>query len=191
MDLVTSDLSCWMERYQQADPEAPRILIGSLSPALLRYFRSRTRNRAQAEDLLQETWLRIHRVRHTYRPGEPVLPWIYAIARRVSIDGYRRSSRIAMNELATGFLPERAQREEPAETRPSFAGMVAALPESQREVLTMLKVGGLSLEEVAGATSSTVGSVKQKAHRAYETLRRLIGGAHQQNGRREEINGLP
>jgi RNA polymerase sigma-70 factor, ECF subfamily len=190
MDLVTSDLSCWMERYQQADPEAPRILIGSLSPALLRYFRSRTRNRAQADDLLQETWLRIHRVRHTYRPGEPVLPWIYAIARRVSIDGYRRSSRIAMNELATGFLPERAQREEPAETRPSFAGMVAALPESQREVLTMLKVGGLSLEEVAGATSSTVGSVKQKAHRAYETLRRLIG-THQLNGRREEINGLP
>ncbi|MCU1259499.1 MAG: polymerase, sigma-24 subunit, subfamily [Bryobacterales bacterium] len=179
-----------MERYQQADPEAPRILVGALSPALLRYFRSRARNFEQADDLLQETWLRIHRVRHSYRPGEPVLPWIYAIARRVSIDGYRRSSRIVMHELAFGFLPEGVQREEPAETRPSFAGIVAALPESQREVVTMLKLGGLSLEEVARATSSTVGSVKQKAHRAYETLRRLIG-AHQQNGRGEEINGLP
>jgi RNA polymerase sigma-70 factor (ECF subfamily) len=179
-----------MERYQRADPEAPRILVEALSPALLRYFRSRAKNLQQADDLLQETWLRIHRVRHTYRPGEPVLPWVYAIARRVSIDGYRRSSRIGMHELAFGFLPEVTAREESSKTGPSFAGMVAALPESQREVLTMLKLGGLSLEEVARATSSTVGSVKQKAHRAYETLRGLFG-AHRQNGRREEINGLP
>jgi len=48
------------------------------------------------------------------------------------------------------------------------------LPESQREVLTMLKVNELSLEEVARATSSTVGAVKQKAHRAYQQLRNLL-----------------
>jgi RNA polymerase sigma-70 factor, ECF subfamily len=52
--------------------------------------------------------------------------------------------------------------------------MVAALPEAQREVITMLKVGGLTLEEVARATSSTVGAVKQKARRAYERMRRII-----------------
>jgi RNA polymerase sigma-70 factor (ECF subfamily) len=51
---------------------------------------------------------------------------------------------------------------------------VASLPESQREVLTMLKVNELSLEEVARATSSTVGAVKQRAHRAYERLRSLL-----------------
>jgi RNA polymerase sigma-70 factor (ECF subfamily) len=50
---------------------------------------------------------------------------------------------------------------------------LAQLPASQREVLSQLKVAGMSLEEVARATSSTVGSVKQKAHRAYERLRRL------------------
>jgi RNA polymerase sigma-70 factor (ECF subfamily) len=48
------------------------------------------------------------------------------------------------------------------------------LPESQREVLIMLKVNGLSVEEIARATSSTVGAVKQKAHRAYEKLRNLL-----------------
>jgi RNA polymerase sigma-70 factor (ECF subfamily) len=69
-------VDCWMERYQQADPEAPAALIGALSPALLRFFRSQAASRQQADDLLQETWMRIHRVRHTYRPGEPVLPWI-------------------------------------------------------------------------------------------------------------------
>ena len=65
-----------MERYQQADPSAPGELINALSPALLRFFRSQSANREQAGDLLQETWMRIHRVRHTYRPGEPVLPWV-------------------------------------------------------------------------------------------------------------------
>ena len=53
--------------------------------------------------------------------------------------------------------------------------MLRGLPASQREVLLMLKVSGMSLEEVAKATGSSVGSVKQKAHRAYEKLRLLLG----------------
>jgi RNA polymerase sigma-70 factor (ECF subfamily) len=68
------DLGRWMERYQQAHPEAPAVLIDALSHVLLNLFRSQPANREQADDLLQGTWLRIHRVRHTYRPGEPVLP---------------------------------------------------------------------------------------------------------------------
>ena len=164
----------WMERYQQADPEAPAALVAALSPALLRFFRSQVASREHADDLLQETWLRIHRVRHTYRPGEPVLPWVYAIARRVRVDGYRRTRRITMHEIVMEVLPEPPAQVEPRDQLPAFDTLVAALPESQREVLTMLKVGGLSLEEVARATSSTVGAVKQKAHRAYERLRKLI-----------------
>jgi RNA polymerase sigma-70 factor (ECF subfamily) len=169
-----ADLDRWMERYQQADPEAPAALIVALSPALLRFFRSQLVNREQADDLLQETWLRIHRVRHTYRPGEPVVPWVYAIARRVRVDGYRRTLRITMHETAMEALPEKPGEAESQNPLPAFDTLVAALPESQREVLTMLKVGGLSLEEVARATSSTVGAVKQKAHRAYERLRKLL-----------------
>ena len=168
------DLDHWMERYQQADPEAPAALVLALSPALLRFFKSQAASREQADDLLQETWLRIHRVRHTYRPGEPVLPWVYAIARRVRVDGYRRTRRITKCETAMVVLPERPADVEPRNRLPAFDALVAALPEAQREVLTMLKVGGLSLEEVARATSSTVGAVKQKAHRAYERLRKLL-----------------
>src|SRR5450432_3439988 len=93
-----TDLDRWMERYQQAHPEAPGTLINALSPALLRFFRSQSASREQADDLLQDTWMRIHRVRHTYRPGEPVPPWFYAIARRVRIDHYRRASRTTARE---------------------------------------------------------------------------------------------
>jgi RNA polymerase sigma-70 factor (ECF subfamily) len=67
------------------------------------------------------------------------------------------------------MLPE-APREQD-----DFDRLISSLPETQREVLVMLKVSGLSLEEVAKATSSTIGAVKQKAHRAYETLRRALG----------------
>jgi len=168
------DLESWMVRYQRADPEAPRALIVALSPALLRFFRSQIAIREQADDLLQETWMRIHRVRHTYRPGEPVLPWVYAIARRVGIDGYRRTRRISSHESAMEVVPEKAAPVEARNTLPAFDTLVAALPEAQREVVTMMKVGGLSLEEVARATSCTVGAVKQKAHRAYERLRKLL-----------------
>src|SRR6202790_2684447 len=169
-----TDLDRWMERYQQADPAAPVTLVGALSPALLRFFKSQAASREQADDLLQETWMRIHRVRHTYRPGEPVLPWIYAIARRVRVDGYRRMRRITLHEIAMDAPPEQPVQAAARNPAPAFDTLVAALPESQREVVTMLKVGGLTLEEVARATSSTVGAVKQKAHRAYERLRNLL-----------------
>jgi RNA polymerase sigma-70 factor, ECF subfamily len=168
------DMDRWMELYQQADPEAPGALVATLSPALLRYFRNQEATREQADDLLQETWLRIHRVRHTYRPGEPVLPWVYAIARRVRVDGYRKARRITVHETSMDVLPEWPKPAEHQDSLPAFETLVAALPEAQREVVTMLKSGGLTLEEVARATSSTVGAVKQKAHRAYERLRHLM-----------------
>jgi RNA polymerase sigma-70 factor, ECF subfamily len=163
-----------MERYQQADPEAPAVLVSALSAALLRFFRSQSATPGQAEDLLQDTWLRIHRGRHTYRPGEPVLPWIYAIALRVRVDGCLRSRRIDSHETAMEVLPKRTAEGEPRHALPVFEALVAALPEAQREVVTMLKVGGLSLEEVARTTSSTTGALKQKAHRGYDRLRKLL-----------------
>lgn len=169
-----TDLDRWMERFQQADPDAPAALVRALSPALLRFFRSQFAIREQADDLLQETWLRIHRVRHTYRTGEPVLPWVYAIARRVGIDAYRKTKRITLHERAMEVVPEQMAPAQTPDSLPEFDTLVASLPEAQREVLTMMKVGGLSLEEVARATSSTVGAVKQKAHRAYEKLRSLL-----------------
>src|SRR5277367_3000529 len=119
-----------MARYQHADPEAPTALIGALSPALLRFFRTQDlMSREQADDLLQETWLRIHRVRHTYRPGQPVLPWVYAIARRVRVDGYRRTRRIRVHEIAMDVLPETPPIVERRSSPFDFETLLAALPE--------------------------------------------------------------
>jgi len=163
-----------MERYQQADSGAAATLVDELSPRLYRYFSGQLGSQTDAADMLQDTWLRIHRVRHTYRPGVPLLPWVYAIAHRVRVDGYRKRRRTS-REIGVDVLPEPSpDRGNAPEERRGFERLLASLPESQREVLAMLKVDGLSIEEVARATSSTSGAVKQKAHRAYERLRRIL-----------------
>lgn len=163
-----------MARYQQADTEAAAALVDLLSPRLYRFFASSS---SDASDLLQETWLRIHRVRHTYRPGMPLLPWVYAIAHRVRIDGFRKRRILDAREIHVDILPDPSARGGGGDGRTSvqsFDEMLAFLPESQKEVVTMLKVNGLSIEEIARATSSTAGAVKQKAHRAYERLRSVL-----------------
>jgi len=170
----TPDLASLMMLYQRGDTTAVTALVESLSPQLYRFFASQMGSKTDAEDMLQGVWLRIHRVRHTYRPSEPLLPWVYAIARRVRVDSYRKRQRIASRETPADVLPELPAHQEEASNLPPFEELVASLPESQREVLIMLKVNGLSIEEVARATSSTVGAVKQKAHRAYERLRFLL-----------------
>ena len=164
-----------MAGYQNGEDAAARTLIERISPLLFRFFLAQVVSRRSAEDLLQETWLRIHKVRHTYRPGEPVLPWIYAIARHIRVDHYRKVRRVETREQQVDTLPHVAAsaRDEPSQA-PDFETLLKALPASQREVITMLKISGMSLEEVARATASTVGSVKQKAHRAYNKLRELL-----------------
>jgi RNA polymerase sigma-70 factor, ECF subfamily len=149
-----------MRCYQQADEAAAAALIARLSPQLFRFFLSQVRDRSQAEDLLQDFWLRMHHAaRHTYRPGEPVLPWVYAIARRVQTDAYRRRSRIIKHEF-------------PGEQLPDLPAAVTNSPESAN---VQPGVNELSLEEVARSTGTSIGAVKQRAHRAYVTLRRMFG----------------
>jgi RNA polymerase sigma-70 factor, ECF subfamily len=168
------EIEVLMSRYQQADSAAATSLVEHLSPQLYRFFVGQMGSPADAADMLQDLWLRIHRVRHTYRPGERLLPWVYAIAWRVRVDNYRKRRRIGSRESTVEVLPERPTGRNGKNSLPAFEDLIASLPESQREVLTMLKVHELSLEEVARATSSTVGAVKQKAHRAYERLRGLL-----------------
>lgn len=171
-----TELPGLMLRYQQADPAAVDELVAKLSPPLQRFFSAFGINRADMEDLVQECWIRIHRARHTYRWPEPVLPWIFAIARHTRLDAYRRRRRRDRREV---LVPD------PPETATASIGSamgegdelwrsLAELSESQREVILMLKVSDMSLEEVARATSCTVGSVKQKAHRGYSKLREIL-----------------
>lgn len=172
----SDELQRLMVGYQQADRDAAAELVERVSPMLLRFLAGPLQTRAYAEDMLQECWLRIHRSRHTYRPGTPVLPWFFAIARYTRIDAYRRRRQIDANETVVEDLSATGPSESalPDAADMDLWRLVGQLPPSQQEVIQMLKVSGLSLEEVARATGSSVGSVKQKAHRAYQKLRELL-----------------
>lgn len=165
-----------MTRYQRADSDALNELVRRISPPLLRYFGGSQVGRNDAEDMLQDCWIRIHRSRHTYRVSEALMPWIYAIARHTRLDAWRKQRRLESREVLVANVPERLHQTRPEAPREQdgFDRLIASLPDAQRDVIVMLKVSGMSLEEVAKATSSTIGAVKQKAHRAYETLRRAL-----------------
>jgi RNA polymerase sigma-70 factor (ECF subfamily) len=174
--LSENELRGLMVRYQCGDSEAIDELVRGLSPLLWRYFMSPHTARSDTEDLLQDCWVRIHRSRHTYRPSDPLLPWIFAIARHTRLDGYRQRRRRESRETLVATPPEVAVSSEHL-TLPDtiqFTRLLETLPDSQREVVLMLKVSDMSLEEIARATSSTVGAIKQKAHRAYARLREII-----------------
>lgn len=164
-----------MQGYQTGNAAATSELIARVSPQMYQFFLSETRNRAAAEDSLQDFWLRIHRSRHTFRTGEPLLPWMYAIARRVRVDAYRKARRMAVHEVRTEALPEFAAAPESEAGHAGIAELLKSLPAAQRETILLLKGAGLTLEEVARATGSSVGAVKQRAHRAYENLRKMFG----------------
>lgn len=162
-----------MRRYQAGDPDALDVLYAEISPKLRTIFRSNPLD-ADVEELVQETWLQIHRARHTWRPGELLLPWVYAIARHMRSRNYRQTQRRGEVELKEEISP--AVSPPTPELSSGFEQLMNELPESQRAVLILMKVEGHSLEEVAALTGTSVGSVKQKVHRAYEKLRRVLGG---------------
>ena len=169
-----------MRRYQAADADAADALVGLLNPILARYYYAITGDARLVDDLLQDCWLRIHRARSSYRPGEPVLPWIFAIARHTRVDSYRRWQRSAGRESNIDDIP-RHPASDPRQALDArlqagaILNALQSLPEGQREVLMMLKVGDMTVEEVAQATGSTAPAVKQKAYRAYQAVRRILG----------------
>jgi RNA polymerase sigma-70 factor (ECF subfamily) len=148
-----SNLEMLMARYQEGDFAAATALVERIGPQLHRFFAMQSASHVDADDLLQETWLRIHRVRHTYRPSEPVLPWFYAIARHVRVDHYRKTMRTTAREQTLQDLRNSAAAAGQEPKALDLESLLAPLPESQREVLLMLKLVGMSLEEVARATS--------------------------------------
>ena len=82
-----------MDRYANGDDGAFGDLYDLLAPRLYGYLLRQTRNTARAEDLVQQTFLQMHCARGRFIVGADVVPWAFAIARRLMIDGMRRGKR--------------------------------------------------------------------------------------------------
>ena len=174
-----------MERYARGEDAAFGEVYDKLAPRLFGYLVKHTRDHARAEDVVQQTMLRIHRARGRFLPGAEVMPWAFAIARRLLIDTHRRGG--ARHEvLAKDDDQEEAQdllvaldagADEIAiakETAAMLEKELARLPENQRVAFELIKQEGLSVAEAAQVLGTTVAAVKLRAHRAYEALREVL-----------------
>ncbi len=88
--LDVDDADAAMERYSNGDNTAFAELYDAIAPRLLGFLRKATRYHGDAEDLMQQTLLQIHRERGSFIPGARVIPWAFTIARRLMIDSSRR-----------------------------------------------------------------------------------------------------
>jgi RNA polymerase sigma-70 factor, ECF subfamily len=169
-----------MDRYACGDEAAFVELYDELAPRLYRLALRWTRSPSAAEDTVQQTLLQMHAARHRFVRGGAVVPWAYAIARRLLIDLGRRGAREELRandardpeEPATAPSPDDAlhHRRVEAEARRDYA----ALPSGWREAFELVKFEGLSVAESADVLGITRGMVKARAHRATAALREAI-----------------
>jgi RNA polymerase sigma-70 factor, ECF subfamily len=179
-----------MGRYCRGEAAAFHRLYALLAPRLLAYLFGLLRDKAAAEDILQVTFLKVHEARSTYVVGANPIPWMYTIAHRTCLDELRKRKRNRVQLTKDGTLqtepaadltgvPVEAGQDEAARPDPAAAaGALAALhqlPENQREALLLTKVHGRSTAEAAMIAGTTQGAIKQRAHRAYVTLRGMLG----------------
>ena len=169
-----------MERYAAGDDTAFAVVYDSLADRLHAYLRRHVRDLHGCDDLLQETFLRMHKARGTFVTGAAVLPWAFAIARRLVVDRARRD-RLApagVDDDPVTLLPAGDRPEHVVEAREAarrMARALARLPESQRTAFELLKQDGLTLAEAAAVLGVSVTAVKLRAHRAYESIRAALG----------------
>ena len=173
-----AELNRAMDRYACGDAAAFAILHRGLYPRLHAYLLRMRGSSHVADDLAQETFLRMHRARASFARGASVVPWMYTIARNVLIDHARSSRTRRTEELPEGeaFEPvdTGADTESSAvanEAARAVERVLARLPASQREAFILKHVEELSYEEMAEITGAGISALKMRVKRASDMLR--------------------
>ena len=179
-----------MGRYCDGEAAAFHRLYAMLAPRVLAYLAGLLGDRAAAEDVLQLAFMKVHEARGSYVRGANPIPWIYTIAHRTCLDEIRKRKRSRVRLTKDGELraepaahitgaPDDARSLEDERVKSAAAAMAALehLPDNQRQALLLTKVHGRSVAEAAMITGTTPGAIKLRAHRAYVTLRELLGRA--------------
>jgi RNA polymerase sigma-70 factor (ECF subfamily) len=168
-----------MGAYVSGDAVAFRVIFERYAPLLLRAMLRELYMREEANDLVQQTFLQLHRARADFDPGQKLKPWIFTIAMNLKREYFRRKKRRPERSLdleggafepAVGALG--AAR---VEARHTLARVLADLPADQREVIELHWFDGLEFPEVAQVVGASVSAVKVRAHRGYVRLRQALG----------------
>jgi RNA polymerase sigma-70 factor, ECF subfamily len=175
VDAAEAELGRHMVGYLEGRIEAFDALHAALAGRMRGYLWSLCRDAATADDLVQETFLQMHRSRRTYEPGRPVLPWAFAIARHVYLMHRRGTARRLRLEDAVstemrnaGVARDTAERlMADDELRRALAG----LPTEQREAVLLHHIHGRSFAEIAAELGIRVNAAKTRAFRGMKRMR--------------------
>jgi RNA polymerase sigma-70 factor, ECF subfamily len=169
-----------MIAYQAGELDGFTDLYAVLASDLERFF-AVTAGWGAAEDLVQDTFLQIHRCRRTYRPPRPVRPWVFGLARNVLRRHRRATWRRGRREESAGFAPdlaaEAARRERPAFDAGDLREALRSLPATRREAWLLHHQLGWSFQEIATRLCIGVDAAKLRSSRAMRALRLLLGVA--------------
>jgi RNA polymerase sigma-70 factor (ECF subfamily) len=189
--MVDSDvLAQAMRAYQSGDASAFDRLYAALGPVVRRYLRSAARDDARVDDLVQETFLQLHRARRTYNPERPVMPWALAIARHVFLMDCRVRKRkydraaVEFDEQIALADPEPGRGPDDAViARDQLRQGLARLTPGTRRVVLMHHVHGWSFREIAEKLGINSAAAKLRASRGVNALRARLSGRHEDDER--------
>jgi RNA polymerase sigma-70 factor, ECF subfamily len=176
-DLAWSQL---MRAAQAGERAAYERLLREVTPFIRSIVRRHCNNRADIEEMVQDTLLTVHRVRHTYDPSRAFSPWLAAIASRRGIDGLRRRIRVSKFEAPEAgayetFADAAANSDlEGVHSTQEVGELLRRLPPKQRQALEALKLKEMSLAEASVSSGQSVAALKVNAHRALKALRALF-----------------
>jgi RNA polymerase sigma-70 factor (ECF subfamily) len=162
-----------MIAYQRGQLDAFEQLYEMLAAEVSRYFARRHAHRPAIADLVQETFLEVHRSRRTYTPPLPVRPWIFGIARNISARS-RHAARFEQQmqpiEPDAEFIGPPAQEVSPAEVLDTHAA-IERLPRGISEPWLLHHAFGFSFESIAARLGITPMAAKLRSSRATKALR--------------------
>lgn len=158
-----------LARYQDGDFAGFDRFYQKNHALIFRFLLHRLRNRSDAEDAFQETFLRIHRFITSYDKRQTALPWVFTIARNVAIDFYKqRKSHVSIGET-DALTHSRVQ--ESIEAREELVAMISKLSQPERELLERRLLNDEEFEQIAATMKTTPTNVRQKLSRILKKLR--------------------
>jgi RNA polymerase sigma-70 factor (ECF subfamily) len=163
-----------MQRVQRGEVPALDALFERYRPRLFAFLARRCGDAAAAEDLLQETWLRLVRSRARYDPRRRFSTWLFQIANNLCRDRARRAAAEARRGEAVQVLSRLASAARPesgADQALELRRRLERLPDRLREVLVLRYYHGLQEAEIAAIAGIARGTVKSRLHQALRALR--------------------
>lgn len=171
----TVRLRALMVSYQSGHLAAFDELYALAAPMVRRYLGARLAHAHRVEDLVQETFLQMHRARHTYDPAYPLEPWLFAIARHVWLMDRRTASRRVQPSVTTDDIdvPVRAESEALGD-RMAVHSALAQISPARRVAVVWHHVWGFSFRDIAARLGIRESAAKLRSSRGMADLRRRL-----------------